>query len=193
MDAFESLVTMLLEREGFWVRSSFKVELTKEEKRQIGRHSSPRWELDLVAYKGATNELRIVECKSYLDSRGVSIAAFDGKNPDFAARFKLFNEPKLQQVVFDRLVAQLVKRGSIAPDPKLSLCLVAGKIVTNTDRKKLKAHFAARGWLLWDDVWLSEALHSVAAGGYENEIAAVVAKLLLRGENGLTVRRSGRA
>ena len=27
-----------------------KVELTKEEKRLIGRHSSPRWELDIVGY-----------------------------------------------------------------------------------------------------------------------------------------------
>ena len=32
MDSFESLVATLLGREGFWVRSSFKVELTKAEK-----------------------------------------------------------------------------------------------------------------------------------------------------------------
>ena len=76
MNSFESLVGMLLEREGFWVRHSVKVNLTKEEKRNIGRPSSPRWELDLVAYKGATNELKIVECKSYLDSVGVSLASY---------------------------------------------------------------------------------------------------------------------
>jgi len=37
---------------GFWVRTSVKVELTKEEKCLIGRHSSPQWELDIVSYNG---------------------------------------------------------------------------------------------------------------------------------------------
>jgi hypothetical protein len=32
VDAFERVVVSLLEGEGFWIRSSFKVELTKEEK-----------------------------------------------------------------------------------------------------------------------------------------------------------------
>ncbi len=45
MDAFEQLVAEILWMEGYWVRTSVKVQLTKEEKRQIGRHSSPRWEL----------------------------------------------------------------------------------------------------------------------------------------------------
>src|SRR5262245_43986030 len=57
MDAFESLISMLLRHQGYWTTPSFKVELTKEEKRNIGRTSSPRWELDLVAYKGSTNEV----------------------------------------------------------------------------------------------------------------------------------------
>lgn len=54
MDSFESVVSTILERDGYWVKSTFKVGLTKEEKREIGRPSSPRWELDLVAYKGST-------------------------------------------------------------------------------------------------------------------------------------------
>jgi len=65
MDAFESLVAMLLRHDGYWTIPSFKVNLTKEEKRAIGRHSSPRWELDLIAYKGSTNEILAVECKSF--------------------------------------------------------------------------------------------------------------------------------
>ncbi len=71
MNAFESLVEMLLRRQGYWTRTCFKVELTADEKRAIGKHSSPRWELDVVAYKGQTNEVLAVECKSFLDSRGV--------------------------------------------------------------------------------------------------------------------------
>jgi Holliday junction resolvase len=37
----------------------------------IGRPSSPRWDIDIIAYKGAINEVLVVECKSYLDSRSV--------------------------------------------------------------------------------------------------------------------------
>jgi hypothetical protein len=54
MDAFESVIAMLLRREGYWIHPSFKVELTKEEKRQVGKHSTPRWEIDLIAYNALT-------------------------------------------------------------------------------------------------------------------------------------------
>jgi hypothetical protein len=39
VDAFEQLVSEILWMSGFWVRTSVKVELTKEEKRLIGRKS----------------------------------------------------------------------------------------------------------------------------------------------------------
>src|SRR6185295_1642542 len=99
MDSFESLVATLLRRDGYWIWPSFKVELTKEEKRAIGKHSSPRWEVDLVAYKGATNEVLAIECKSYLDSGGVLFrkGCFDPPH-----RYKLFCDAKLRQVVLDR-------------------------------------------------------------------------------------------
>lgn len=41
-----------------------KVESTKDEKRQIGRPSSPRRELDIATYSGRDNHLKIVECKT---------------------------------------------------------------------------------------------------------------------------------
>lgn len=114
MDAFESVVASLLERQGYWVRSSYKVELSKSEEREIGRPSSPRWEVDLVAYKGGSNELLAIECKSYLDSRGVSISAFDSTDESFAARFKLFSELLLREFVLNRLVLQLEGQNAIA-------------------------------------------------------------------------------
>jgi hypothetical protein len=84
---------------GCWVRTSVKVELTKEEKREIDRHSSPRWELDIVGYNARENLLRIVECKSYLDSTGVRASAFDGSSPEYAKRYKLFNRAVLPTFV----------------------------------------------------------------------------------------------
>src|ERR1019366_2421900 len=82
MDAFEQLVSEILWMEGYWVRTSAKVDLTKEEKRQIGRPSSPRWELDIVAYSGRDNLLKVIECKSYLDSRGVLLACRCANRPN---------------------------------------------------------------------------------------------------------------
>jgi hypothetical protein len=180
MDAFEKLVGMILERKGFWVRFGVKVNLSKEEKRAIGRPSSPRWELDIVAYKAATNELLIVECKSYLDSRGVSFKALHGQDKQFSRRYKLFLEPELRRVVLKRLVAQLQEAGSCAPSPKVILCLVAGRVVGEQDREKLRGHFEKKGWLFWDDEWLRNALGQAAKQGYEDDVSAVVAKVLLR-------------
>lgn len=97
MDSFETVVATILERDGFWVRTSFKVKLSKVEKREIKRPSSPRWELDVVGYRAGDNLLRVVECKSYLDSGGVNISAFDPTSR-FSGRFKLFNEPTTREV-----------------------------------------------------------------------------------------------
>ena len=68
MDSFEQVVATILGRDGYWVRTSVKVALPPDEKREIDRPSAPRWELDVVAYSGSRNELLVVECKSYLVS-----------------------------------------------------------------------------------------------------------------------------
>ena len=182
MDAFEQLVSEILWMEGYWVRTSVKVDLTKEEKRLIGRHSSPRWEIDIVAYKGGENLLRIVECKSYFDSTGVRASAFDGSNPDHAKRYKLFNDAQLRRVVFNRLCLQLAASGACGNAPKIQLSLAAGKVRNDGDRAAIHAYFEEQGWELWDEAWLRERLRSMAQQGYENQVSAVVSKLLLRGK-----------
>lgn len=176
MDAFESVVATILEREGFWVRTSLKVELSKPEKCEIGRPSCPRWELGIVAYRPGDNLLRIVECKSYLNSRGVSLAAFDPESR-FAKRFKLFNDACTREVVFRRLRAQLVELQAIRSDARFQLCLAAGSIVSK-DRDPIRERFASKGWQLFDRTWLRERLLHIAADGYDNAIASVTAKLL---------------
>jgi len=182
VDAFEQLVSEILWMEGYWVRTSVKVELTKEEKKTIGRPSSPRWELDIVAYCGRDNALRVVECKSYLDSRGVALRAFDGNDAQFAKRFKLFGSWRLRNVVFRRLRKQFVASGSCRAYPEVKLCLACGRIASNADREGLHKHFAKKGWELWDESWLRERLRVMSQRGYENQVSAVVAKLLLRGK-----------
>jgi len=178
MDAFESIIATILDRDGFWVRTSFKVALTKAEKREINRPSSPRWELDVVAYRPADNLLWVVECKSFLDSRGV---AFKGLDPETggSSRYKLFNEPKTREVVFRRMVQQLTDAGSICANPDIHLCLAAGKIVAS-DSDRLHSLFETNGWLLFDREWITDRLLKLAADGYDNAVASVTAKLLFR-------------
>jgi hypothetical protein len=182
MDAFEQVVSEILWMEGYWVRTSVKVELTKEEKVLIDRHSSPRWELDIVAYNGRDNLLRVVECKSYFDSVGVKASCFDGSSPNDGKRYKLFNEPKLRQVVFNRLCLQLAAVGACRDAPQVRLSLACGKVRNETDRAAISTHFEAQGWDFYDERWLRERLQRMAQQGYENHVSAVVAKLLLRGK-----------
>jgi hypothetical protein len=169
---------MLLRREGYWISPSFKVELTREEKRAIDRKSSPRWEIDIVAYKGATNELLAVECKSFLDSRGV---VFQDELLQPPSRYKLFSEPKLRDTILSRLEQQLVEAGSCPSRPNVRLALATGKIAKVTNRDAMKAWFDSNGWVLFDDYWVQKRLQNLQDSRYENDIAFVAAKLALRG------------
>lgn len=180
MDAFEQLVAGLLERRGWWVRAGYKVALTREEKQAIGRHSAPRWEIDLVAYSGARRELLALECKSYLDSRGVTRKGFDGSDAKRAHRYKLFNDATLREVVLNRLRLQLVEAEAIPEGVVPHLGLAAARIATPADREWLRQHFAKQKWLLLDDEHIRAELKAVANDGYENQVAAIAAKILLR-------------
>jgi hypothetical protein len=177
MDAFESVVAMLLRREGYWIIPSFKVDLTKADKRAIGRHSSPRWEIDIVAYKGATNEVLAIECKSFLDSKGV---IFKDGTFQPTTTYKMFTEPKLRRVVLRRIGEQLVRLESCRPRPKVRLGLAAGKIAKSTDRRQMESHFKRQGWTLCDDNWIRSKLSELRDCAYEDDVAFVVAKLALR-------------
>jgi hypothetical protein len=177
MDAFEAVVARLLRREGYWIVPRFKVDLTKKEKRDIGRHSSPRWEIDLVAYKGDTNELIAIECKSFLDSKGVSFQDGTFQPPK---TYKLFTDSTLRKVVLEHLRKQLVASGSCRPRPRVRLALATGKIARTTDRSKMRAHFKANRWILYDDRWIQSKLSELRGSAYEDDVAFVVAKLALR-------------
>lgn len=180
MDAFEAVVGEMLRRDGYWVQSPYRVGLTKAEKVEIGRPSCPRWELDIVAYNASLNRIRIVECKSYLDSYGVRYSGFDGSNVKEAGRYKIFNEETLRRVVQNRMVREMCEAGLVRENPDVELVLACGKIKSEHDRERLQAHFNERDWMLWDKEWLRRKLIEVSVASYENTVAAVTVKLLLR-------------
>ncbi|MCH8806125.1 MAG: hypothetical protein IH986_08555 [Planctomycetes bacterium] len=179
MDSFESIVQTIFEHKGYWVKTGFKVELTKEEKRKIGRPSSPRWELDVLAYKGRSNELLVIECKSYLDSTGVKADGLRDVKPN--DRYKLFNEETLREIVFARLVAQVAESGSCRTNTSVKLCLAAGRVATDKDREEISDYFKSKGWGFYSDEWIKNELVKLSDSGYQDEVAIVATKLLTKG------------
>lgn len=178
MDAFEQIVKIVLEGQCWWVRQGYKVELTKKEKVAMGRHSSPRWEIDLLTFQPMTNRIMIVECKSFLDFFGVRASEFVDSDLPTKGRYKLFNEAKLREVVFGRLKAQLVGEGLVLPNSDISLAMAVGKFKSASDREALRARFKDRGWQLIDDLQLRKWALELSERGYEDNVAAIVAKLI---------------
>jgi hypothetical protein len=179
MDAFESLAADIFWSEGYWVRTGVKVELTREEKIRIARPSSPRWEIDLVAYSPTSNEILALECKSYLDSGGVHAAHF-GEGSRYATRYKLFHDATLRETVLERLRLQMIEGGLCTSDARVHLGLVHAH-ATSQNAALLAEIFAANDWLLFGPEWICERLRRMSRGSYENSTAVVVAKLLQRG------------
>ena len=129
-----------------------------------------------------------MECKSYLDSYGVDCAAFDGSNEAAQSRYKLFFERRLRKLVFERLKNQMVSRGFCRANPKIQLCLAAGKIRGNEG--VLRSYFEKNGWLLIGPDSIREELEKFVDSGYENSVPAVVAKLLLRRAKPIRIGRN---
>ena len=75
MDYLEKIVKTILESEGYWARQLFKIDLSPEQKRRIGKPTMPRPEIDLLAFKPNDNIVVAMEVKSYLNSAGVRLAA----------------------------------------------------------------------------------------------------------------------
>ncbi len=180
MDAFESLVAKLLEWNGYWTRLNYKVNLSVEDKKAVGKPSMPRPEVDILAYKPSDNLLLWVECKSYLDSPGVPIEAFkieDGPSPE--GTYKVFTNTRYRQTVSQRLIEQTLEEGLVQPAVSLQYCLVAGHVKSGS-LVAITRHFAEKGWLFYDVEWIRAELKKLATLGYENDLAVMVAKLFVK-------------
>jgi hypothetical protein len=177
MNAFEQIIALLLEQDGYWTITDYKVNIPKEKKAALGKPSMPRPEIDILAYKANDNTLIWIECKSFLDSAGVHIDSFtNGKNPGYE-RYKVFNYPEYRRVVTNVLIEQTLQKGLIQPDPIVKYGLVTGKIYSESNREKLRQLFNEQGWLLFDDLWVKDRLSRIAKIGYEDNMAVIVAKL----------------
>jgi hypothetical protein len=183
MEYFETIIKTLLEHEGYWVRQSFKVSLTKQEKRRIGKPSIPRPEIDLLAFKLKSQEVLVLEAKSHFDSPGVRLAEIQEKFQIPEGRYKLFTCTNYRNVVLNRLRQDLQDLGMVGGDIKMKLGLVAGHIYQGRS-EKIRNYFASKGWFFWSPEDVRDKVNALAAKGYENEPAIITAKILMREQHG---------
>ncbi len=179
MDYFESICKMLLEDDGFWVRQSYKVELTKEEKKLLGKPSLPRPEIDLLAFNHRENEVLIIEVKSYFDSKGVKLGDLEKTYDLPEGRYSLFTCEKYSQIVQEKVKDDLVREGLIPEEIKIKLGLIFGKVIAS-DAEKIKYFCQEKNWFYWSPEDIRKRVQSLASKGYENEPSIITAKILCR-------------
>lgn len=186
MNAFEDIVRQYLEAEGYWVRQSVKVEISREDKLEIGLRTMPRPEIDLVALNAKENELLLVEVKSFLDSQGVyfgenAIGEFKKKDSWASRRYRLFADSTFREVVTKKLKEEFLQKGLINDKTKINYALAVGKFYSSSE-PDTKAFFLKKGWKLFTPQQIKEKIKELAEKGWEDNLATITAKLILRGE-----------
>ncbi|MDZ4209979.1 MAG: hypothetical protein U1C56_02260 [Candidatus Curtissbacteria bacterium] len=179
MDAFENIVAKYLEATGFWIRRSVKVNLTKEHKRTIKKHSMPRPEIDLVALNFKTNTLLLVEAKSYIDSPGVQFSGVSGGSLKDAKRYKLFTDNVARRIISKQLLKEYVAMGLANAETKVNYALVAGH-VKRGDEPAIRKYFNKRGWYFVPPSDLRSKILELAKSNWEDDEITITAKIALR-------------
>jgi len=179
VDYFEAIIKTLLEHEGFWIRQSFKVNLTKQEKRDIGKHSIPRPEIDILAFKPEENKIIAFEAKSYLDSPGVKLSELQESYEIPEGRYKLFTCNNYRNIVFSRMKQDLINLGMGTLETKITLGLAAGNVYQSKS-EEIRSLFDTNGWSFMSPENIRQKVTDLAAKGYENEPSIITAKILMR-------------
>jgi len=177
MNAFEDIVKRYLEMEGYWVRQSVKVEISKTQKVEIGTPTMPRPEIDLVAFNTKRNELILIEVKSYLDSYGVYFEAIADPKDEGAARFKLLTNETFQRIVTEALIDEYLKYGLIKNNVNVNYGLAAGNIHKGNE-KPIAEYFRENKWMLITPQQLRKFVEQCATKGWEDDVVTMTAKLL---------------
>jgi len=186
MNAFEDIVKLYLEAEGYWVRQSVKIDISKQDKREIGLYSMPRPEIDLVALNVKKNELLLIEVKSYLDSYGVYYEAIsddepkDDRTKKDAKRYRLFTDNKFREVVTRALREEYLKQGLIRKNTKINYALASGNIRSPGDKSKISNYFLQKGWTLFSPEQIKDRIRKLSDKGWEDNIVTITAKLIMK-------------
>lgn len=179
MDAFENLAAQLLQESGYWILQSVKVNLDKKEKNEINKPTTPRPEIDIIAYDRKNEILYLIEAKSYIDSQGVKFLDIDKEYEIQEGAYKLLTCEKYRNVVTKRLKKDLILRGYITEDTSICYGLIAGNIYQNKYKEILKL-YKTKGWLFWGPEDIKKRLSDLSKKGYEDNAVTMTAKILLK-------------
>ena len=179
MNQFESIIKTLLEAEGYWVRSSLKINVSKLDKVKIGKHSIPRPEIDLLAYRPNSNKLIAMEVKSFLDSPGVRLNKLLESHEVPEGQYKLLTCENYRDIVVAQLKEDLITYGMALSDTTIQIGLAAGNVY-GKDEPAIRELFNKKDWLFWGPTEIREKLKILSDSGYSNDTATMVSKILLR-------------
>lgn len=179
MDHFEGIVASLLERDGWWVRRSFKVNLTTEEKKRIGKPTMPRAEIDVLALHHQRNEIIALEVKSFLDSTGVKLEDLMEIHEVPSGKYKMFTCENYRNIVLTRLREDLLQAGMVDTNTSLMLGLAAGNI-RRGEEQQVRDHIMRHNWFFLSPDDVRQKLQSLSSDHYENDCSMITAKILLR-------------
>ena len=150
-----------------------------QEKRDIGKPTIPRLEIDLLVFDYKNNEIIAAEAKSYLDSNGVGFEQLKESHKVPEGRYKLFTCKNYRNIVFSRLRAQLLNANHINGKTVIKLGLVAGNVHKNQS-EEISNLFNDNGWLFWGPADVQKRVKELSDKGYENNPYVITAKVLLR-------------
>lgn len=179
MDYFEDMVRTLIEQEWGWVRQSVRINLTKKQKRQLGKPSMPRPEVDLLAFDQDHNRILVLEVKSYLDSNGISYSELQKEHKVAEGRYKIFTCRKYREMLLNCLRLQMLEARFANNETTYMLGLISGKIHKNMD-EEIADMFEKRGWLFWGPEEIKRRVKKLSELGYANNPYVITTKVLTR-------------
>lgn len=180
MNAFEDIIKLYLEEQGYWVRQSVKVhKIQIEDKRKLNKPSMPTPEIDITALNMKKNELLLVEVKSLLDSYGVHYDAVAGIDDKDKHGYKLFHWDLYREIITERLCEEYLQQGLINKKTKINYALAAGNIHSQWDEDNIKKYFSdpKRKWILFSPKDIKEKIANLSGKGWEDNLVVMTAKL----------------
>jgi Holliday junction resolvase-like predicted endonuclease len=179
MNAFEEIVKQFLEEKGYWVKASVKVDISKQDKVKIGKYSTPRPEIDLVALNARKNELLLVEVKSLFWSYGVWYEAVIGQEKG-KERYRMFWDTNYRDIVTTKLKEEFLDRGLINEKTRIKFALAAGHIHYPEDEQRIREYFSQQKekWILFSPKDIRDEIKKLSKKGWEDNLLTIATKLI---------------
>lgn len=179
MDYFESICKTLLEKEGYWVKQSYKIELTREDKIKLNSPSLPRLEIDLIAFNYKKNELLVLEVKSFFDSGGVMLRDLQKEHLYPEGRYKLVTCQNYREIVERQIKKVLFDTGLVPENIQTKFGLIFGNVRV-ADDAGIRHFCTENNWFYWSPQDVQEKVLNLASNKYENDPCVITAKILNR-------------